>query len=87
MPVNLDGTTFYSVSEVADQLGISRQTLWRWRSDGKVPLGRKFQDRKVVFTEQEVERIREHAFRMEPIDRSGRDQLGLFSRIAQGGQP
>ncbi len=85
MPVTLDGTTYYSVSEVADALGVSRQTIWRWRSDGKVPLGRKLGGRQVVFREQEVEQIRQHAFRLEPIEMGAPDQLGLFGGT-RGGQ-
>ncbi len=47
--------------------GVTRQTLWRWRQDGKVPAGRKYRDKQVVFTSAESEQIREYAQRLEPI--------------------
>lgn len=86
MPVQVDGVSFYSVTELSDSLGISRQTLWRWRNDGHVPLGRRYGGRQIVFTKQEVEQIREYAHRMEPLDPSSNDQLRLFHRIEGRGR-
>jgi excisionase family DNA binding protein len=86
MPVLVEGVPFYSVSEIADALDISRQTLWRWRNDGHVPQGWKYGGRHIVFSEQEVEQIREYAHRLEPLDPSVREQLRLFPTSVQGGQ-
>lgn len=84
MPMQIEGVTFYSVSDLTDELGVSRQTLWRWRSDRHVPPGRKYRNREVLFTETEVERIREYANRMEPIDPSSRARIRPFNRVIEG---
>jgi transposase-like protein len=34
MPVKVEGQEYYTNSEVSDELGVSRQTLWRWREKG-----------------------------------------------------
>jgi len=78
MPIDIAGQSFYLTKEVAESLGISRQTLWRWRQEGHIPPGSRFRDRQVVFTETEVEVIREYAYRLEPVGISP-DQLKLFS--------
>lgn len=68
MPTTIEGTTYFKANEVADLLGISRQTLWRWRAQDQVPLGQRFRGREVVFTEAELEAIRDYAFRLEPAE-------------------
>jgi len=68
MPLEVDGVTYYSASQVARAVGVSRQSLWRWRLDGKVPLGRKYRDRQVVFTTRELEQVKEYAHRLEPTE-------------------
>lgn len=69
----IDGVTYFSAAEVARVAGVTRQTLWRWRQDGKVPSGRKYRDKQVVFTKAESELIREYAHRLEPIARGSLD--------------
>jgi predicted DNA-binding transcriptional regulator AlpA len=84
MPVLIDETTYYSVAEIAKGLGISRSTFWRWRSrsEGNIPTGRRYRGGKmVVFTEEEVEAIREFANRLEPVQRPNRDQMKLFNGV------
>ena len=80
MPVALDieGIPYYSASELLKELGISRQTLWRWRREGKIPQGHRFRDSKVVFTEAEADKIRQFANRIEPITDAEKYQLALF---------
>lgn len=78
MALHIEGTTYYSVSELLGELDISRQTLWRWRREGKIRQGHRFRDGKVVFTESEAEEIRQFANRIEPITGADRDQLPLF---------
>jgi predicted DNA-binding transcriptional regulator AlpA len=85
MPLTIDGTEFYTVSELAEELEVSRQTLWRWRTKGEVPQGRRYRNREVVFTESEAAEIRHYAYRLEPIDPAERDQLGLFNGTRRGG--
>ncbi len=76
MPRLINGVEYFSVKEIMREFGVTRQTVWRWRQD-KVPKGRKFRNGQVLFTRAELESIREHATRVEPISDS-RDQLKLF---------
>jgi predicted DNA-binding transcriptional regulator AlpA len=79
MPIELDGITYLSAADIHRDLGVARQTLWRWRKDRKIPQGRRYRDHQVVFTKEEVETIREYANRLEPVERVEADQLKLFS--------
>ena len=67
MPFQIDGHTYLSAAEVAAQAGVTRQTLWRWRQQGKVPVGRRFRDKQILFTQDELERVLDYANRMEPV--------------------
>jgi predicted DNA-binding transcriptional regulator AlpA len=79
MPREIDGIQYVTMVEVLERLGISRQTLWRWRDEDAVPAGRRFRGRTILFTESEFEVIRDYANRMEPVKpRSGAKQLRLF---------
>ena len=80
MPITLEGVTYLSVTEVAGSLGISRQTLWRWRYGERVPAGRKFRAGQVLFTPGEVQAIRDYANQVEPIGGTPPEQLKLFIR-------
>jgi hypothetical protein len=77
MPVELNDRLYFSVAEVLDDTRVSRQTLWRWRQDGKVPAGHRFRDRQVLFDEDEFQAIRSYATSVEPLDGAAR-QLRLF---------
>ena len=78
MPLKIKGVEYYPVAEVAESLGISRVTLWRWRHDGKIPRGLRLRGRQVIFTRAHLDAIREFALRVEPIDPDSPDQLALF---------
>lgn len=78
MPQEIDGVIYMTAAEVSQEMGVSRQTLWRWRRDGKIPAGHRFRDGKIVFTEREVNEIRIHANKVEPIDDGSAKQLNLF---------
>jgi predicted DNA-binding transcriptional regulator AlpA len=78
VPVQISGQSFFLAKEVAQALGVSRQTLWRWRQEGCIPAGSRFRDRQVVFTESEFALIREYAQRLEPAATSP-EQLKLFN--------
>ena len=80
MSLEIDGVEYVPGGEILAALGISRQTLWRWRQEGKIPQGHRFRDGRVLFTRQEAERIIQHANRIEPISDQDRRQLGLFGR-------
>lgn len=54
----------FTANEVAKTIGVSRQTLWRWRRAGSVPLGRRSTGHSVVFTPREVELIQQEAARL-----------------------
>lgn len=80
MPVRIDGEEYFTNSEVSEELGVSRQTLWRWREKGRIPTGLRYRTRQVLFTKAEVEVIRQFANHLEPIElgSGGVKQLGLF---------
>jgi predicted DNA-binding transcriptional regulator AlpA len=80
MPITLEGVTYLSVTEVVRLVGISRQTLWRWRDSARVPIGRKFRDGQVLFTPGEVQAICDYANQVEPIGGTSPEQLKLFNR-------
>ena len=80
MPVEVAGKRYYSVTEVAEVADVTRQTIWRWRKEGKVPEGVKYRGREVVFTQEELERIYAYAHRLEPSGETDdfKHQLKLF---------
>jgi predicted DNA-binding transcriptional regulator AlpA len=78
-PLRIDGSEYFSATQIVAVTGISRQTLWRWRHEGKVPPGHRFRDRLLVFTAGELEQIRQYANRVEPIAGAARSQLSLFT--------
>ena len=65
MPAEIDGSIFYSCTDVAEACGVSRQTIWRWRQDGVIPVGRTRRGRSVVFTANELEYIQARAALLE----------------------
>ena len=68
MPIQIDSVTYYSATEVIGDLNVSRQTLWRWRNEGKVPAGHRYRGQaSVLFTSAEAEEIRQFANRIEPL--------------------
>lgn len=81
MPVELKGKTFYTLGDVAEVVDVARQTIWRWKKDGKVPAGRRYRGRELLFTQDEMEEIYAYAHRLEPGDPSSEfaDQLKLFA--------
>jgi predicted site-specific integrase-resolvase len=75
MSVEVGGNTYFCLGEVADQIGVSRQTLWRWRQQGKVPLGVRRRDRQVLFNAEDIRRIDEYANHLEPAHVTVRSDL------------
>ncbi len=78
MPNEIDGVIHYSSQEVSEECGVSRQTLWRWRKNGKIPLGRRFRDGSLLFSETERETVIDYANRVEPIEQGSVNQLSLL---------
>jgi predicted DNA-binding transcriptional regulator AlpA len=79
MPVEIRGNEYFSHKEVLERIGVERSTLWRWRSEGKVPMGRSSNSKQVYFTADEVAAIEEYAFGLRPIDAMDPTQLRLFN--------
>lgn len=78
MPVEINGKEYLQVTEIVEEIGVTRQTLWRWRRDGTIPIGRKYRGRQIIYTPSEVELIRQFAERIEPIDDQHRREKTLF---------
>ena len=76
--IKINGTEYFSATEILNKLGIARQTLWRWRQQGRIPAGHRYRDRILVFTSDEVEEIKQFANRVEQIEPNNRLQLKLF---------
>ena len=76
--LRIDGSDYFSVAQILKETGVTRQTLWRWRQDGRVPAGHRFRDKQILFTAEELEQIRQYANRVEPISSDPRSQLNLF---------
>lgn len=66
MPIDIEGVPYYTAADIHRELKVSRQTLWRWRRDEKVPPGRRYRDRQLLYTRKEMVAIREYANRLEP---------------------
>jgi hypothetical protein len=62
----IKGSRYLTAASLIESLGISRQTLWRWRAERSVPMGSKYQDRVLVFTEEDAELVRQFASRVVP---------------------
>ncbi len=75
----IDGTEYFTVPEVLKELRIARQTLWRWRQQGKIPVGHRYRGRNLLYTPAEIEEIRQYANRVEDIEQTNKDQLRLFN--------
>jgi len=79
MPVTVNGQDFFTATEVAEDVGVVRQTLWRWRQDRKVPPGHRYRDRQILYSEDELIEIREFAHKLEPLGSDKHpDQKTLF---------
>lgn len=68
MPIDIEGVEYFTAADIHREVGIVRQTLWRWRRARKVPQGRRYRDKSIVFTRAEVDAIREYSNRLAPAD-------------------
>ncbi|MCC6644559.1 MAG: helix-turn-helix domain-containing protein [Polyangiaceae bacterium] len=68
MLIQIDGVEYFTAADIHRELGVARQTLWRWRKARKIPPGRRYRDRQIVFTRAEVDAIREYSNRLEPAE-------------------
>lgn len=83
MPLEIAGLEYLTVAEVCRVVHVSRQTLWRWRQDARIPPGRRFRGQRLVFSPDELEQIRRYASLLEPADQPSKVQLSLFNSHAR----
>ena len=82
MPIEIKGVQYYTAPEVIEDIDISRQTLWRWRRQGLIPAGHKHRRTKVVFTAEDMAKIRDYADCVEPVNGdTDKHQLRLFDSV------
>jgi cysteine desulfurase len=77
MPDEIDGSIFYTCTDVAEACGVSRQTIWRWRQYGLIPAGRTRRTGSVAFSQTELEYIRSHARQVDSRDAAAPTQVYL----------
>lgn len=87
MAIEIEGTNFLNAGEVAAEVGVTRQTLWRWRRAGKIPAGYRFRNRQVLYTGEECRQIREFANHLEPLSADNDKQLSISSKRRHAGRP
>jgi predicted DNA-binding transcriptional regulator AlpA len=68
MSVEIHGIRYLTATGLLATIDVTRQTLWRWRQEGKIPSGHRYRGREVVFSPEEVKAIQEYANRLEPIN-------------------
>lgn len=78
MPVELDSGRFFTAQEVTREVGVTRQTLWRWRRAGKIPAGHRFRNGQILYSTEDLEAVREYANRLVPLSAEDSHQLSIF---------
>ena len=79
MSVIINNIKYLAASEIISKLGISRQTFWRWRHANKIPLGNRYRDGRIFYTEDEFELIKQYAHRLEALGQPRPQQMTLFT--------
>jgi predicted DNA-binding transcriptional regulator AlpA len=88
MARRIDGTQYYSLAEVTGRVGVSRQTIWRWRREQKIPSGYRLRNRQIVFKQEELEAIKSYSKSVEPAVIKASTQMKLFKNGKNnGGNP
>ena len=77
--LTINGVEYYSATQLLREIGVSRQTFWRWRQRGRIPAGHRFRDGRLLFTGPEAETIRSFATSMEIAERPAFSQGRLFN--------
>lgn len=67
----IDGVAYVPATALAQRVGICRQTLWRWRRQGRIPNGHRHRNGQVIFTQEEAEEVFNYAFQVSPITGPG----------------
>lgn len=76
--LKINGIEYFAASGIVKELGVSRQTFWRWRQRQQIPVGHRFRDGRIVFTSQETEAIKSYANSIESISQTHHKQGRLF---------
>ena len=84
MPIEIEGVEYFTAADIQREVGVVRQTLWRWRRARKIPQGRRYRDKTIVFTRAEVETIREYSNRLEPAESPQPRQHGASATTPKG---
>lgn len=81
MSVEVNGIRYFSKAEVAEIISVSRQTLYRWIDEGKIPAPRheRRRDGRLLYSQADLDEIQSFANDVEPVDQSSPDQMRLFS--------
>lgn len=80
MPIYIEGAEYVTAQEVAEEVNVSRQTVWRWRRAGKIPPGYRYRNGQLLFTRRELAAIRRFANRLQPSDAADAGQIMIFDR-------
>ena len=65
MPTKIDGKVYYTTSEICEEVGISRPTLFRWLRLGMFEEIRKNSRGWRIFTENELNKVKAETMRIE----------------------
>ena len=68
MPILIQGIDYFTAADIQREVGVVRQTLWRWRRARVIPQGLRYRNKTIVYTRAEVETIRDYSNRLEPAD-------------------
>lgn len=68
MTIEINGQKYYKTSEACKKAGISRATLFRWLKEGILDKYRKDRRGWRIFTEEDMEKIRAQAKKIEVND-------------------
>jgi hypothetical protein len=76
--LTINGVEYYGATQLLGEIGVSRQTFWRWRRKGQIPAGHRFRDGRLLFTGPEAEMVRRFATSIQTADRPASYQGRLF---------
>jgi excisionase family DNA binding protein len=65
VPTEINGEVYYTTSEICEEVGISRPTLFRWLRQGMLKETRKNRRGWRLFTEEELNKIKAETIRIE----------------------
>ena len=85
MAFEVDGSRYYSVSDVAQAVGLTRRTLYRWIEQDKVkgPGYERQRDKRRFFSQSEFDAVTAFANQVDPVADSP-DQMKLFNGTQAG---